>query len=380
MIPLTVPKLSISMEEGKVLSWLVGDGERVSAGQPVVEIETDKATMEVEAPADGTIRIVADAGAVVGVESTIAQILAPGEEEAPGPPPAEEPALAAPSGDGAQQPVTRARKQVASPAARRLAQRLGVDLGGIAGSGPAGRIVAVDVERAAADAPAPAPEPTAIPDLRRAVVANIAASWREIPHIHIGGELAADGLVEARRVASGRPGDKVTVTDLLILVVTRALMDVPELNATLRADGGVDRADRVNLAVAVATADGLVAPVVRDAAELGLGAVARERARLVEAARAGALDKRDLGGATCTLSNLGGYPVDFFAPVVSGPQIAMVATGRIVEKPVAVEGMIAVRPRLWVNVAIDHRGADGEAGGRYLAALERRLTDLPRSI
>ena len=171
----------------------------------------------------------------------------------------------------------------------------------------------------------------------------------------------------------------VTVTDLLALAVARALRDVPDLNGHVGVRGAAP-SERVHLALAVATADGVVAPVLRDASGLSLAAIAAERARLVAAARAGLLEKRDLGGATCTLSNLGAHPVDFFAPVVTAPQIALVATGRLAEKPVAVDGMIAVRHRLWVNAAIDHRGADGEAGGRFLAALERRLAELPASV
>ena len=152
---------------------------------------------------------------------------------------------------------------------------------------------------------------------------------------------------------------------------------MPELNALRRADGSVERSQAVHLALAVATASGVVAPVMRDAGSLALGDVARERRRLVEAARQGTLDGRDLAGGTCTLSNLGAYPVDFFAPVVSGPQVAMVATGRIADRPVAVDGLVGVRPTMWVNVAVDHRAADGEAGGRLLAALERQIALLP---
>jgi len=127
----------------------------------------------------------------------------------------------------------------------------------------------------------------------------------------------------------------------------------------------------------VATADGVVAPVLRDAGSLSLVDVARERSRLVEAARQGSLAGHELSGGTCTLSNLGAHPVDFFAPVVSGPQVAMVATGRVTDRPVALDGLVGVRPRMWVNVAIDHRAADGEAGGRLLAALERQIALLP---
>ena len=211
--------------------------------------------------------------------------------------------------------------------------------------------------------------------LRAAVVANITASWQQIPHVHIGGELAADGVALARAAAA--PDAGVTVTDLLVVALARALAEVPELNALRRADGSVERSRAVHLSIAVATADGVVAPVLRDADSRTLGDVARERSRLVEAARQGTLDGHDLSGGTCTLSNLGAHPVDFFAPVVSGPQVAMVATGRVTDRPVALDGLVGVRPRMWVNVAIDHRAADGEAGGRLLAALERQIALLP---
>jgi pyruvate dehydrogenase E2 component (dihydrolipoamide acetyltransferase) len=376
VIALTLPQLSISMEDGKVLRWLVEDGAHVSAGQPVVEIETDKATMEVEAPADGEIRLVAEEGAVLGVASTLAQIFEGPEAAHAAPPPTEEGAIAAPPPEEAARippeaaPATDGEKQIASPAARRLARERGIDLGSVTGSGPDGRIVAADLEVVPA-APAPAPEVGTRKDLRTAVLANITASWQQVPHIHVGGELAADGLTAAKATATVALAEKVTMTDLLALAVARALTDIPELN------GG---SQRVNLALAVATEDGVVAPVLRDVTSRGLGEVVMERARLVSAARARTLDGRDLAGATCTLSNLGAFPVDFFVPVVSGPQAALVATGRVAERPVAVSGMLTVRPRIWVNVAIDHRQADGEAGGRFLAALERRITDLPTSI
>jgi len=378
MIPLTLPQLSISMEDAKVTRWLVADGEQVRVGQPVVEIETDKATMEVEAPADGTLRRVIDEGAVVAVEATLAQILAAADSDADeAPPPTEEPAIVAPAAPDVPRespgPADRTGGHVASPAARRIANDRGIDLARVRGTGPGGRIVADDLGYAdAATAGAPPAGRRAVAELRSAVVADITASWQQIPHINIGGELAADGLVETDRSAvTGSSGVAATVTDLLILAVSRALTDVPELN------GG---SPRVNLALAVATDDGLVAPVLKNVTDLGLAAIARERHRLVTAARGGRIEGRDLGGATCTLSNLGAYPVDYFTPVISGPQVAMVATGRVVEKPVAVEGMLAVRSRIWVNVSIDHRVADGAAGGRFLAALERRFAALPTSL
>jgi pyruvate dehydrogenase E2 component (dihydrolipoamide acetyltransferase) len=374
MIAVTLPQLSISMEEGKVLRWLVEDGDAVEAGQPIVEIETDKATVEVEAPAEGRVRILAAEGAMLGVEATIAEILAGGEDVGPAPssPPAAAPS--SPAGAAAAAPArsTDGPRHIVSPAAKRIAAERGIDLTRVRGTGPGGRIMVKDL--AAAPAPAAA-QAGSEHGLREAVVANITASWQQIPHIHVGGELDATGLAEAKRAAVAPAGEKITVTDLLIVAVVRALRDVPELNGTLG-----KRAERVHLALAVAAPGGILAPVIRDAGELSLVQVARARARIVAAARDGAPDPHDLAGGTFTLTNLGAYPVDFFAPVVSGPQIAMLATGRLVERPVAISGMLAVRHRLWANVAIDHRGADGEAGGRFLAALERRLNELPASV
>jgi pyruvate dehydrogenase E2 component (dihydrolipoamide acetyltransferase) len=373
MITVTLPQLSISMEEGKVLRWLVEDGAEVSAGQPIVEIETDKATVEVEAPAGGRVRIVAAEGELLAVEATIAEILSGDEELGPPPPPSPAAPAAAFSARQSEMPAaqsTDGRRHAASPAARRIAAERGVDLTQIRGSGPGGRIMAKDLEGAREPA---TPQAGPAHGLRDAVLANISASWQQIPHIHIGGELDGTGLAEAKRAAAAlRDCEKLTVTDLLIVAVVRALGDVPELNGTLGKPSV-----RVHLALAVATPGGILAPVIRDADRLSPAEVAAERARLVTAAREGSPDPHDLAGGTFTLTNLGAFPVDFFAPVVSGPQIAMLATGRLVERPVAVDGMLAVRHRIWANVAIDHRGADGEAGGRFLAALERRLNELP---
>jgi pyruvate dehydrogenase E2 component (dihydrolipoamide acetyltransferase) len=374
MTSVTLPQLSISMEDGLVSRWLVADGDAVSAGQTVVEVETDKATIEIEAPADGLLFIVAAEGAIVPVEGVLARVeqaagsVAAPAAAVPAAPPADlrpEPVAAAPA-------TARARAHpIASPAARRLAAERGVDLVALRGSGPGGRIVARDVEATGSVPAVPAAAVEHGDRVRDAVVRNITASWQQIPHVHIGGEIAADGLVRARGAVGA------TVTDLLVVALARALTEVPELNGLRRADGSVERSPAVHLALAVATPRGVVAPVVRDAGSLSVAEVARERQRLVEAARLGTSDGRDLVGGTCTLSNLGAHPVDFFAPVVSGPQVAMVATGRIAERVVAESGLIGVRPRMWVNVAIDHRAADGEAGGRLLGALERQIALLP---
>ena len=383
MTAVLVPQLSLSMEEATVSRWLVEDGDAVAAGQLVVEVETDKATVEVEAPAAGLVRIVAREGAVVAVDGVLAELepaaaavtapastdddgaaRATGSVDRPAPFPSAVALTARPPHPG----------PIASPAARRLARDAGVELASLRGSGPGGRIVARDVASLPPRA-VPRVSPGMDDRLRTAIVGNISASWQQIPHVHIGGELAAEGLARAR---AADPDDAdVTVTDLLVVALARALAEVPELNALRRADGSLEHSDVVHLSIAIATASGVVAPVLRDVGSRSLGEVTLERRRLVEAARNGALDGRDLAGGTCTLSNLGGHPVDFFAPVVSGPQVAMVATGRVADRPVAVDGLLGIRPTMWVNVAIDHRAADGEAGGRLLAALERQIELLP---
>ena len=382
MTAVVVPQLSISMEEAKVSRWLVDDGDTVAAGQLVVEVETDKATVEIEAPEDGLLRIVAQEGAIVAVDGVLAEL----EPTAPSPRSRRRTAAGrhrrqTSAAAVAPPPAAERRRRAAeagpfaSPAARRLARERGVELASVQGSGPGGRIVARDI----AAGPAAGNQAAGADDrLRAAVVRNITASWQQIPHVHIGGELAAGGVMRAR--ASAPADAAVTVTDLLVVALARALAEVPELNALRRADGAVERSPAVHLSIAVATASGVVAPVLRDAGSLPLAGVARERRRLVDAARQGTLEGRDLAGGTCTLSNLGAHPVDFFAPVVSGPQVAMVATGRVADRPVAVDGLVGVRPTMWVNVAVDHRAADGEAGGRLLAALERQIALLPGGI
>lgn len=376
MTLVTLERLSISMEDGKILRWLVSDGDAVESGEVIVEVETDKATIAVESPGRGILRIVAGEGSVVAVDGVLCEL-----QETDGAAAAAVPAVSPEASEPDEAPgiavsAGRSPGPAASPAARRLAAELGIDIAAVKGSGPGGRIVARDLEGETQPQAAPVQRSTAVSaGLREAVVRNIVASWQQIPHVQIGGELVADGLAAARSSPRASTA-KVTVTDLVAFALARALGDVPELNGTLRADGTVAHSDEVHLSLAVAAPGGVVAPVLKDVASRSLADIAVERSRLVTAAREGVIDRHELAGGTVTLSNLGAYPVDFFAPVISGPQIAMIATGRLAEKPVAEEGWIAVRSRMWVNVAVDHRAADGEAGARLLAALEREFASL----
>jgi len=371
MTPLVIPKLSMSGEPVRLVEWLVEDGTSVVSGQPVAELETEKATVEIQAPATGLLRIVVAAGMDADVDTVIAhidngselRIEATPEESANR---VHRPSSAAPDSVPEQRRHREPSHIVASPAAKRLASELRIDLDSIVGSGPGGRIVVGDLEQVALKKESLQPQRR-----REAVVADLTASWTQIPHIHIGGRLDGEGIAGARRMFQRQ----VTVTDLIAYSLVRALEDTPSLNGTF-ADGSSRLSSAVHLGLAIATASGVTAPTIRNADALDLEQLSQERARLVAAARAETLDKSDLGGATITLSNLGAYPVDFFAPIIVGPQLCVVATGRLTEVAIAVDGAIAVKHRIWVNVAIDHRVADGETGGILLGALERQFANL----
>ncbi len=212
-------------------------------------------------------------------------------------------------------------------------------------------------------------------DLRPLVVSALTRGWQTIPHTNIGGELDADGLVAARAGLPAGP-QRITYTDLLLVVLARALGDVPDAYGRRAEDGTVNRGTSIDVNLAIATPAGVLAPVVRDLGARSLADVAGERERLVAAARGEGLESRELAPGGCTLSNLGAYPVDFFTPVLSGPQVSLVALGRMAERPVVREGLVGIGRRIWANVCLDHRAADGEAGGRLLAALERRIAEL----
>jgi len=391
----SVPKLSMAMEDAVVLRWLVEDCDEVVQDQAILFVETDKSEVEIYAPATGTIRLCATEGEIVKVDGLLARIVAPGETDDGGGDEAVQ--SQRPSGRVESQdevvreirPTPAASKAegriAASPAAKSLAAAEGVDLGDLTGSGPGGRIVEDDVRRQVESKSRGTLDRLSVhtagsSNRRRAVVANLAASWSNIPHINIGGHLAADGLQEARTIIQRRATDGITISDLLILAVSATFIDVPELAGTTDATGARSATSGVHLALAVAAAGGVVAPTLRNAEQLGLSTISTERARLVDAARSGNLAPRDSSGATCTLSNLGAFPVDFFTPVITGPQVSLIAVGRVHATTVVEHDRIGIGHRLWVNVAIDHRVADGEAGGRFLKALERHLVELPRRV
>src|SRR4051812_20584483 len=327
-----MPMLGMAQETGKVLRWLKRDGDSVRKGEPLLEVETDKVTVEIEAPADGTLAGVrAGDGVEVPVGEVIAFVLADGEvapvaDAEPRISREVEAVAAAPTVEPVTMP-SRKRGPLASPKARRLAQERGVDLASLQGTGPNGAIVAADVERLQhIGTKSPAQETAvtnadtfAVSSVWRVMAQRTQASWQDVPHFFLHRDVDASRLNSWKRVAP----EKTSVTDLLVKVCAEALRRHPRVNASWR-DGNIEPAPGVNVAIAVATSDGLVVPVVHGADTLTLQQISERRRAVAEAARAGRLRPEDVQGGSFTISNLGMYGVDAFQAIVNAPQAAKI--------------------------------------------------------
>src|SRR5918996_1015122 len=367
-----MPALGMAQETGRVLRWLKSEGEAVAKGEALMEVETDKVTVEIEAPADGLLSAVrAEAGTDVPVGQAIAFILAPGEsapENGASAPAEAAPAAPAPSARPQPEPARAeapARRRLASPKARRLAAEQGVDLDALGdGSGPHGAVLAADIVAATG----PNGEELAVSRIWEVMAERTTRSWTTAPHFYLVREVDATRLQSWRRVAKARLGRDVSVTDLLVRAAAAALRGHPRVNAAWVE--GVARAnDEVNVGIAVAVDDGLVVPVVHGADRLGTGGIAARREEIVSRAREGTLRPEDVERGTFTISNLGMFGVDAFNAVLSTPQAAILAVGRIAERVVAVEGPPAVRPMATLTLSCDHRAVDGAVAARFLSDL-----------
>jgi len=388
-----MPALEMAQETGKLIAWRKKEGDRVSKGEPLLEIETDKAVVEVEAPADGVLAgIKASEGAEIPVGQTIAWIVAPGEQ-----PPAGS-ASTSPAARATSQPkpdqVHSAPTQAAtpvpapsakiSPKARRLAKELRVDTVAIRGSGPGGEILASDVQAAAAT-PAAAhsipkhSETVEVPtSLSRIMAERTIQSWTTVPHFFVTRDVDATALNHYRQrivdEIGSTKGLRVTHTDLLIALVSRALLKHPRLNASWSAEG-IRLHNHVNMGVAIAVNDGVVAAVVHNAHAASLPEIAIQRRDIAERARAGKLRPADIADATFTISNLGMYGVDQFSAIITPPQAAILAVGGIADKAVAIEGKPEVRPMMSLTLSCDHRVADGARAAMFLSDFAQALRD-----
>jgi pyruvate dehydrogenase E2 component (dihydrolipoamide acetyltransferase) len=381
-----MPALEMAQETGKLIAWRKQEGDRVTKGEPLLEIETDKAVVEVEAPADGILAgITASAGADIPVGQTIAWIVAPGEK-----PPATEPAASAPGARAVSQTksepagaimvappaVAAATNAKISPKARRLAKELGVEVSRLRGSGPGGEILASDVQAAAA-APASSlasPEKEAsgfeVPtSIGRLMAERTTQSWTTVPHFFVSREIEATALNDYRNrvVAEIEKASsvRITHTDLLVALASRVLHKHPRLNASWSAQG-IRLHARVNMGVAIAVNDGVVAAVIPNAHTADLAEIATRRRDIAERARAGKLRPPDIADATFTISNLGMYHVDAFNAIITPPQAAILAVGAIADRVVAVDGKPAVRPMMTLTLSCDHRVADGARAAMFL--------------
>jgi len=363
-ISVFMPALEMAQETGKIISWLKQEGASITKGEPLLEIETDKIIVEIEAPGDGVLAgIRSREGAEVPVGQTIAWILAPGESvpvEAEVAAPAArtmtdrtatEAAHAAPAAE--KQPREGVR---VSPKARRIAQEKGVDLSKVVGTGPDGTITGEDVLKAA-EAPKPAAPSPSLSAVARLMAERTTQSWTQVPHFFLVREVDASGLVALRKQ---REAEKLSVTDLLIALVARVLPKHPKMNSLN---------PEVNISMAIAVQDGVVGAVIPNADKADLASIAVQRRDLADRARSGRLRPQDITGGTFTISNLGMYGVDAFSAIITPPQAAVLAVGRIADRVVAVNGAPAVRPMLTMTLSSDHRVVDGAQAAAFLADL-----------
>jgi pyruvate dehydrogenase E2 component (dihydrolipoamide acetyltransferase) len=399
-VSVVMPALEMAQETGKVVSWRKREGEQVAKGEPLLEVETDKAVVEVESPGDGILSSVsAREGAVIPVGQTIAWLLAPGESAPIATAPAQtgrrqdsaagSTAASAPASSPASPAPTELR---ISPKARRLAREHGVDVTRLRGSGPGGEILAEDIMNAAKGAGASPPAAAAaIPGLAafpekgksqsaagqieqfgavgRLMAARTAQSWTTVPHFFVTRDADAAALLEMHKrlaveVERAR-GIKTTLTDLLIALVARVLAKHPRMNASWTAEGIRHNAD-VNVAIAVAVEEGVVAPVLHKANLSKIEEIASQRRELAERAKANRLQPADITGGTFTISNLGMYNVDAFTAIIVPPQAGILAVGRVGDRVVAVDGRAAVRPMITLTLSTDHRLADGARAALFL--------------
>jgi pyruvate dehydrogenase E2 component (dihydrolipoamide acetyltransferase) len=368
-----MPMLGLNQDTGKVVRWLRAEGDAVAKGEPLFEVETDKVTVEIEAPAAGTLHGISVAeGEDVPVGRAIAYVLADGEDQV---------VESQTSGDRV---ASRPRRSLASPKARRIASERGIKIDELVGSGPSGAVVAADIEQhAVATVAGPPAEPAAalfeVGSVWRVMAERTQRSWQEVPHFFLSCEVDATRLDAWRATVRRRPGAPgVTHTDLLVRLVGAALQEHPRVNASWR-DGTIAANGHVNIGLAVAVDEGLVVPVITDADRLDLLEIAARRAELVVAARERRLKPADVQGGTFTISNLGMFRVDAFMAIVNAPQAAILSVGRIAQRAVVVDGAIVARPTLVLGLSFDHRVVDGAAGARFLDTLAA-LVEEPASL
>jgi pyruvate dehydrogenase E2 component (dihydrolipoamide acetyltransferase) len=371
MIEFKLPSLGADMDEGKLLEWKVKPGDKVKRGDLVAVVETPKAAVDVEIWQDGVVHeLITQPGETIPVGTVMARLAGPGEAPAP--------AAAA-----AAATVPAATRHTVSPAARKHARELGVDVEKLPGSGPHGAVTVEDVERAAKAAPekvvkkeAAPPTDTAL-TMRKAIAAAMSRSKREIPHYYLSQTIPMQRAVDwltaynEKRPVTGR----VLMGALQLKAVALALKDFPDFNGFWK-DNAFQPAQGIHVGVAISLRQGgLIAPAIHDVAELGLDELMRSLADLVRRARAGSLRSSEMSDPTITVTNLGDQGVDEVFAIIYPPQVAIVGFGRVAPRPWAEDGMIGAVPAVVASLAADHRVSDGHRGARFLAAIAARLQE-----
>jgi pyruvate dehydrogenase E2 component (dihydrolipoamide acetyltransferase) len=419
-----MPKVGDAMTEGKIVRWYKQAGDKVSKGEPVLEIETDKVNLDLEAEADGTLgELRAKEGQMIPVGETLAQILAPGEKpaEKPAAKPVEKPvekptdqpadnrratdkkdsvkhttgeyqeaieqkgprrdkSQAVPAQNVIAIPAVGSERRRSSPLARRMARDLGVPLESLQGSGPQGRIIAKDVQGAKGSSPIAGRiagatqklESKSIPlsAMRRTIAKRLAESTGPIPHFYLTVDYDVTQLVSMRQQLADIEGSKVSLNDFIIRAVALALRHHPNVNASWGEDA-IEQHGEVQVGVAVATAEGLITPVIRNADEKSVSDIAKEVRVLAEKAKNRKLLPNEYQGSTFTISNLGAWGIEEFTAIINPPNSAIVAIGAAESRPVVINGQIVIRDRMKVTMSCDHRVIDGALGADFLKTLRQ---------
>lgn len=401
-VSVVMPRLSDTMEEGKILRWLKNEGDRVEGGDIIAEVQTDKADIEMEAFGSGILRKIligagqsAPVGQLIGViaeeDEDISALLAPTAGVATTATKRVEAGVAelvAPTIE-----VVTAGRMKASPLAKKLARAQGIDLSMIRGSGPGGRIIRRDLAAVLASASAGQPTPSMaeravtiapttraaefedreLSPMRRAIAKRVAHSTATVPHFYLTVEVAMEKATELREAMQVQAPDlKVTFTDIIIRAVVMALTRYPAMNASFMNDR-IRIYSQINLGIAVALETGLINPVLRDCGKKSVMQIARESKSVIERARALKLRPEEYTGATFTVSNLGMYEIEEFTAIINPPEAAILAVGRIQSKPVVVNGVVQIGQRMRMTLSCDHRAVDGATGAIFLQEVKRLL-------
>jgi pyruvate dehydrogenase E2 component (dihydrolipoamide acetyltransferase) len=385
-ISVVMPALEMGQETGRLVAWLKKEGDIVRKGELLLEVETDKAVLEVEASADGVLAAVSgEVGSEIAVGHVIAWIVNPGESvprvaDAVSVAPAAAPALQEIRPEARTPELPAAPAAQVSPRARRLAREHGIDIGKVIGSGPGGEIQVSDIQ-ALVEAKSQQETPTAAASgtprdiastIGRLMAERTTQSWTTIPHIFLQRDVDATGLNRSRATLGASVetlhGVKLTHTDLFVALVARMLVKHPLLNASWK-DNTIRMNPDINVAIAMAVDEGVVAGVVTNAERALLAEVSKQRRELTNRARGGRLRPTDIGGGTFTISNLGMFQVDSFSAIIIPPQAAILAVGAIVDRVVPIDGGIGIRPMVSLTLSADHRVIDGAKAAAFLKDL-----------